>query len=192
VIRVTGASVEGLVRACEAVGDLISRVGPDQWDAPTPCSEWNVRDVVNHVVEGNQVFVALVDGGPMPERGTDHLGDDPAGAYRASAAVLRDAFGRPGVLERSYPGPFGKGTGAEILQIRVADLLTHGWDLVQATAIPADLPEEVAEQALAFIRIQLANQPRAPRFADPQPIDDTAPAIEQLAAFTGRQVPPRQ
>ena len=133
-IRVTGASVEVLVRACEAVGDLISRVGPDQWNAPTPGSDWNVRDVVNHVVEGNQVFVAVVEGGPMPERGADHLGDDPAGAYRASAAVLRDAFVRPGVLERSYPGPFGKGTGAEILQIRLADLLTHGWDLAQATA----------------------------------------------------------
>jgi uncharacterized protein (TIGR03086 family) len=128
----------------------------------------------------------------MPERGADHLGDDPAGAYHASAAVLRDAFERPGVLERSYPGPFGKGTGAEILQIRLADLLTHGWDLAQATAIPADLPEEVAEQALAFIRIQLASQPRAPRFADPQPIDDTAPAIGQLAAFTGRQVSSKQ
>jgi uncharacterized protein (TIGR03086 family) len=106
--------------------------------------------------------------------------------------VLRDAFVRPGVLERSYPGPFGKGTGAEILQIRLADLLTHGWDLAQATAIPANLPEEVTEQALAFIRIQLANQPRAPRFADPQPIDDSAPAIEQLAAFTGRHVSSRQ
>jgi hypothetical protein len=47
--------------------------------------------VVNHVVEGNQVFVAVVEGGPMPERGADHLGDD------ASAAVLREAFVRPGV-----------------------------------------------------------------------------------------------
>ena len=135
-ILLTGVSVDGLVRACEAVGDLISGVGSDQWNAPTPCSDWNVRDVVNHVVEGNRVFVALVDGGPMPERVADHLDDDPAGAYHASAAVLRDAFGRPGVLERSYPGPFGKGTGAEILQIRLADLLTHGWDLAQATAIP--------------------------------------------------------
>jgi hypothetical protein len=78
------------------------------------------------------------------------------------------------------------------LRIRLADPLTHGWDVAQAMAIPADLPEDVAEKALAFIRLQLAGQPRAPRFADPQRIDDTAPAIEQLAAFTGRQVPSRQ
>jgi uncharacterized protein (TIGR03086 family) len=128
----------------------------------------------------------------MPERGADHLSDDPAGAYHASTAVLRDAFGHPGVLLRSYPGPFGNGTGAEILQIRLADLLTRGWDLAQATANPVDLPEDLAEQALAFIRVQLAAQPRPPRFAEPQPIDDTAPVIEQLAAFLGRHIPLRQ
>jgi hypothetical protein len=59
----------------------------------------------------------------------------------------RDAFGHPGVLLRSYPGPFGNGTGAEILQIRLADLLTRGWDLAQATANPADLPEDLANLA---------------------------------------------
>ena len=188
----TAASIEGLERACEAVGDLITRVGADQWTAATPCSEWSVRDLVNHVVEGNSVFAALVDAGPMPERGADHLGGEPAEAYRASTAVLRDAFGHPGVLQRSYPGPFGNGTGEQILQIRLADLLTHGWDLAQATANPADLPEDLAEQALAFIRRELASLPRPPRFAEPQPIDDTAPAIEQLAAFLGRHVPQRQ
>jgi uncharacterized protein (TIGR03086 family) len=105
---------------------------------------------------------------------------------------MRDAFKHPGVLRRTYTGPLGNGTGAEILQIRLADLLTHGWDLAQATAIPADLPEELAEQALAFMRIQRANRPRTTRFAEPHPIDDTAPAIEQLAAFLGRQVTSRQ
>jgi uncharacterized protein (TIGR03086 family) len=189
---VTTTTVEDLVRACAAVGDLITRIGPDQWTAPTPCSDWSVRDVVNHVVEGNLVFAARVDGGPMPERGADHLGDDPAGAYGASAAVLRDAFGRPGVLQRSYPGPFGDASGAEILLTRLYDLLTHGWDLAQATAIPAELPDDLAEQALAFARDQLSGLPRTTRFAEPQPICDTAPPIEQLAAFLGRQVPSRQ
>ena len=83
----TAASVEGLERACAAVGELITRVGANQWTAATPCSEWSVRDLVNHMVEGNQVFAALVDAGPMPERGADHLGHDPAGAYHASTAV---------------------------------------------------------------------------------------------------------
>jgi hypothetical protein len=69
------------------------------------------------------------------------------------------------------------------------DLLAHGWDLEQATGLAADLPSDVAEQALTFARAQLPGQPRAGRFADPQPIGDPAPAIDRLAAITGRPVP---
>ena len=73
----TTAGVDDLVRACSAVGDLIAGIRSDQWMDPTPCSEWKVRDVVNHLVGMNLVFTSLLDSGPMPERGADHLGDNP-------------------------------------------------------------------------------------------------------------------
>ncbi|SCF56688.1 hypothetical protein GA0115254_10145, partial [Streptomyces sp. Ncost-T10-10d] len=73
------------------------------------------RDVVNHLVGMDLVFAALIEDGPMPERGADLLGDDPVGACRASGASLQAAFSRPGVLERSYRGPLGSATGAERL-----------------------------------------------------------------------------
>ena len=75
----TTPSVEDLARACEAVGDLIAEIRPEQWTAPTPCTEWNVRDLVEHLVGMDLVFAALIEGEPMPERGADRLGDDPAG-----------------------------------------------------------------------------------------------------------------
>ena len=75
------------------------------------------------------------------------------------------------------------------LQWRIADLLAHGWDLAQATGVAAGLPGDLAEQALTFVRARLPSQPRAGRFADPQPIRDNAPAIDRLAAFTGLPVP---
>jgi uncharacterized protein (TIGR03083 family) len=56
------ASVEDLARACEAVGDLIAEIRPEQWKAPTPCTEWNVRDVVNHLVGMDLSPVAHGDG----------------------------------------------------------------------------------------------------------------------------------
>lgn len=148
-----------------------------------------MRDVVNHLVGMNLVFVAMFEQGPMPERGADPLGADPAEAYRRSAATLQAAAARPEVLERSQATAVGVATGAERLQWRIADLLTHGWDLVQATGTVAELPDDLTEQALTFVRDQLPNQPRAGRFADPQPIPDDAPAIDRLAAFTGRPVP---
>jgi hypothetical protein len=67
--------------------------------------------VVNDLVAMDLVFAALIGDGPMPERGADHLGNDPVEAYWASSALLHAAFARPGVLERSYSGPVGSATG---------------------------------------------------------------------------------
>jgi uncharacterized protein (TIGR03086 family) len=137
----------------------------------------------------NLVFVALFEERPMPERGADRLGADPAAAYRRSAAALQAAARRAGVLEGSQATPVGVATGIDRLQWRIVDLLVYGRDLVQATGIVAELPDDLVERALTFARAQLPSQPRAGRFADPQSIRDTAPAIDRLAALTGRSVP---
>ena len=180
---------DDLARTSAVVGDLIDDIGAEQWTVPTPCTEWSVRDVVSHLVGMNLVLAAMFEERPMPDRGVDRLGADPAGAYRRSAEALQDAAGRSGVLETSLSTRVGTATGFERLQWRIADLLVHGWDLVQATGVKAELPEDLAEQALAFAHAQLPNQPRGGRFADPQPIAEGAPAIDRLAAFTGRPVP---
>ncbi|MDT5131321.1 MAG: hypothetical protein QOE41_632 [Mycobacterium sp.] len=96
---------QDLARACQAIGDVTAAVRPDQWQAPTPCTEWNVRDIVNHLVAVNLAFAALIDGGPTPDQGADHLGDDPVGAYQASVGSLLAALAPPGVLERRHPRP---------------------------------------------------------------------------------------
>ena len=171
------------------MGDLIDRIAADQWTAPTPCTEWSVRDVINHLVGMNLVFVALFEESPMPVRAADRLGADPAGAYHQSAAALQSAVASAGALERSQTTLVGVATGVERLQWRIVDLLAHGWDLVQATGVVAEPPDDLVEQALTFARAQLPSQPRAGRFADPQPTRDSAPAIDRLAAFTGRPVP---
>ena len=184
---------EQLGRAFAAVAGLISNIRADQWSAPTPCADWTVRQVVNHLIGMNRVFAALLAGQPPPARpSADHVEDDPAGAYRGSAAALLAAFSRPGVLERTYHGPLGSATGAERLQIRLYDLLAHGWDLAQATEQPADLPEDLAEQSLAFARTQLTEQARPGRFGPAQIVDEQASAIERLVAFLGRPVNPGQ
>jgi uncharacterized protein (TIGR03086 family) len=102
---------------------------------------------------------------------------------------LQAATARPGVLERSQTTAVGVATGAERLQWRIVDLLAHGWDLVQGTGVVAERPDDLVEPALTFARAQRPSQRRAGRFADPQPIGDNAPAIDRLAALTGRPVP---
>jgi uncharacterized protein (TIGR03086 family) len=147
-----------------------------------------VGQLVNHQVGMNLVFAALLSNQAPPERVADRLGQDPIGAYRESGSALQAAFDQPEVLERSYQSPLGAATGSDRLQMRLYDLLVHGWDLAQATGQPAALPDDLAEQSLAFAGGQLSTQPRTGRFGPVQTIAGGAPAIDRLAAFLGRPV----
>jgi uncharacterized protein (TIGR03086 family) len=182
-------------RAFSAVQHLVDGVQPDQWTAPTPCDDWNVRQLLNHVANGNAVFAGVADGtrppGPVTpeERAVDRLGDDPAAGFRATGAAMHAAFLTPGFLDNKVETPMlGLQEGRTIVHMRINELLIHGWDLARATGQPADLPEDLAEGALMLWQTRLAGRPREGMpFDAPQPIADDAPAIDRLAAFLGRQ-----
>lgn len=91
-------------------------------------------------------------------------------------------------LERTYPGPFAHTTGDNQLQVRLADLLTHGWDLGRATGQPAELPVDLVENALAFVKNLAGAFARSGKFGTPQPVSADAPALDRLAALCGRPV----
>src|SRR5689334_14063317 len=92
-----------LFEAAAAQADrLIAAIRPEQLDDPSPCTEWRVRDVVNHLVSGNKRFTAIVAGSPPPPAGLDHLADDPLGAFRSSIVELSEAFATHDVLSRTY------------------------------------------------------------------------------------------
>lgn len=177
-----------LAGALDDVSTLVRGIRADQWAAPTACTDWNVRDVLAHVVGMNLVFAALLSDRKPPERARDPLGEDPVAAYIESASALLAAFERPGVLERVYASPLGEATGADRLQIRLYDLLAHGWDLAQATGQDFHVSEELAGNSLLFAQTQLAHQARDGRFGAVQPAPDDAPALTRLVAFLGRPV----
>jgi uncharacterized protein (TIGR03086 family) len=178
--------LDQLSRSLAAVGEVISTIRPEQWAAPTPCTEWTLAQVVEHLVGLNRMFAAMLADQPPPPRVGVHDGElEPA--YRESAATLLAAFSKRGVLERSYHGPLGTATGTQRLQIRLYDLLAHGWDLARATRQPVRLPDDAAETALAFARTQLSEAARPGRFNTADTISDEAPATDRLAVFLGRR-----
>jgi uncharacterized protein (TIGR03086 family) len=168
-----------------AVDALIANV--QDWSAPTPCTEWDVQQVVSHIVGMNRVFAAMLAGDRPPAR-SELEPQELLSAYRDSSQELLAAFREPGVLERSFESPMGSATGAERLKIRLYDLLAHGWDLAQATGQVADLPEDAAEAALGFVSKQLTDEARPGRFASAQAPPADASAVERLAAFLGRPI----
>jgi uncharacterized protein (TIGR03086 family) len=119
------------------------------WAAATPCSEWDVRQLVNHMVRGNLNYVALLDGGSAGEfvrlRDVDALGGDPVGAYGRSAQEFVKAFGRPGVLRKTLDYPLGKVGAGQAVAVRMTDTVIHTWDLARATGADEKLNVELVE-----------------------------------------------
>jgi uncharacterized protein (TIGR03086 family) len=108
----------------------------DQWELPTPCAEWDVRLLVNHMVRGNLNYAALVRGGTAERflrlRDRDALGTDPLTAYRGSVRECAAAFTEPGALDRSVDHPLGRIGARQALAVRVTDVAVHTWDLARA------------------------------------------------------------
>lgn len=181
--------------------DVLSEVGArvyaiaagirsDQWALPTPCTAWDVRVLLNHVVQGNTRTAAAVAGEEPPDRISDLLGDDPAAALDGSVARLVELFLQPNKLGGTYDSPLGEMAGVALVELRINELQVHGWDLAVATGQPRDFPRGPAEEALRGLRSRVGDGPRdALPFDPPQSAADDAPAIDRLAAYLGRTVP---
>ncbi|MFD2079018.1 TIGR03086 family protein [Actinopolymorpha cephalotaxi] len=191
------ADLGSLRTAGEVTGRIVAGIGADQWEAPTPCADWNVRALLNHLVAGNVLTAAVLGGAELPppeERArlgqVDRLGDDPLAAAQQSVGDLIKAFEQPGVLERVHPSPVGQVPGVVLVHLRTTELLVHGWDLARATELSADFPEALAEQELAFTKANVGRARTGPGgpFGASQPVAEDAPAIDRLAALLGRSV----
>jgi uncharacterized protein (TIGR03086 family) len=125
-------------------------VEPEQWSLETPCAGWTVRDVVNHVVGGNRMAVALLAGASRDEagafRGVDALGDDPMAAFVRSADDLAASFAAPGARDRICHHGVGDIPGEQLLGFRTADYALHAWDLARAIGADEQLNEGVVEE----------------------------------------------
>lgn len=168
-------------RAQEAFAAVLSHVGPDQLALPTPCGQWNVAQLVGHVIDGNRRISGedpiVVDTLPAMVE-----------AHAASAAAAQVVLAAPGALTQPFPTPFGELPGSVMVNLRTADALTHAWDLAHATGQPEDVDPEVAQAMLAFSQARLTPALRGPGlpFGDERPCDPAAPAATRLAAFLGR------
>jgi uncharacterized protein (TIGR03086 family) len=135
-------------RAAGHFGELVLAVRDDQWGNATPCSEWDVRALVNHLVYENRWAVDLVAGKTVAEVGDryegDQLGDDPVNAWHESLAAAREALDEPGAIDRTVHLSYGDETATEYFTQLVTDLTVHGWDLARAIGADDRIDPELA------------------------------------------------
>jgi uncharacterized protein (TIGR03086 family) len=141
---------EVIERARQEFDRRLQAVPADAWARATPCPDWNVRQLVNHVVGGNAMAAVMLRGGTADDALTvfsaDTLGDDPLAAYRASADDQDAAFAEPGAMERTVAHPLvGDMPASQLFGFRVADLTLHAWDLARAVDGDEHLDDELVE-----------------------------------------------
>jgi len=180
-----------LSRALDQAGAIIAKVTPDQAALPTPCSAWDVRALVNHVVQDVRMFTASAGGTARPPSDEDVIGDDWTGAYQHAAKALLAAWRAPGMLDRTLRLPIGEVPASWSVDQQVTDLAVHAWDVAKATGRPTSQDPGIGQLSLDWAKRNLAPQFRGDEasgkaFGYEVPVPDDAPLYDRLAGFFGR------
>lgn len=183
-------AVEAFRKAVAQFDLSITDVPDDAWHAPTPCSEWDVHALVNHVVGECAWIPPLLSGKSIAEVGDllsgDLLGADPRAAWHQAARQALDALASDDVLNRTVRLSAGDSTGAEYLSEVAADLTIHTWDLMDAIGAAAQLPADLVEFAHETFRPRLARWRAAGLLGAAVQLREEADPQARLLALLGR------
>ncbi|MGW3349769.1 TIGR03086 family metal-binding protein [Nonomuraea rubra] len=188
-----------LERGHAGVAGVLARIDAQGWAAASPCEKWTVRQAANHLAgallllarfaEGDQVDPAELDA--QRQADTDHLGGDPAAAFRAVAGRSVAAFAAPGVLERPYAFMGATVPGAVLASISLHESLIHGWDIATGAGLPHPADEDVVAAVWQYAETGVGEaQRRAGQFAEAIPVPPAAPPLVRLLAHVGRRARP--
>lgn len=186
-------SLDRFHRAQDAFGALVYAVTGGQWSAPTPCTAWDVRALVNHLVNEQLWAEPMLTGQSIDDVGDrldgDLLGAEPQAAWQAAAAASRREFDRPRALDGTINSSMGPSPARQYLGEMTFDLIIHRWDLGEALGRPQalsdgelDFVEGVAAE-MAPMEDQLV---AAGVFAEPRAVPPDADRQSSLLAALGR------
>jgi uncharacterized protein (TIGR03086 family) len=164
--------------ALDQLADLLSEVAPDALNKPTPCEQWTVRELVDHIVAAPARFAAMMRGQSVDwSAATPAANSDPVVAFRSHADDLLQAWRSDGAASGGS------------LDWQCAELAVHTWDL--ATALgrsSAEFDAEAAERGYAFMQANLTSDNRGAAFAGARTAPEGSDAYQRIAAFAGRSV----
>jgi len=147
--------------------------------AQTPCEKWDVRTLLNHMLDTQNYFLGSARGedvSPPAPTPPELLGDDPIADFERGRTEMLSTYGAPGVIEKTGPS----------LGIAFSDQLLHGWDLAQATKQDATMPKGLPEAAYKMIHGRFTDDQRKGVFKPEIDVPADAPAQDKLLAYTGR------
>jgi uncharacterized protein (TIGR03086 family) len=173
----TEPDVTNLASALEVTEGIVAGVRPEQVQLPTPCTKYDVAQLLDHLVGFATNFADKAAGvTPPADPTTTVAGDDAQGAYHDAGVRLL----------AGYRG--GANDGATPLAVVLMETITHGWDLAAATGQPTPYTEPSIAAALDTCRGMLSPQHRGEGkpFGEEVEVSSSAPVLDQLIGFMGR------
>ncbi|MPZ62476.1 MAG: TIGR03086 family protein [Propionibacteriales bacterium] len=175
--------------ALETFGAKVHDVPTDRWDTPTPCTEWSVRDLVNHLAGEHFWAPHLLRGETLEQVGDrydgDLLGDDPVAAWESAAAISRAAWSRAPSAGTPVHVSFGQIPLEEYAGQMYVDLVVHGWDLARGAGLDATIDSAIAQRLLTMVEPNAAAFAASGVFGPPVAVDSANPA-DRLLGMLGR------
>jgi uncharacterized protein (TIGR03086 family) len=180
-------------RAIAQTETAVAAVTPDQLALPTPCTEYDVRALLSHIIGGLTRAALVGEGDPgalaRPAMAEGVADDSWPDAYRAAAARATAAWADDAKLDALVEVPWGKVPGRFAIAGYIQEILAHGWDLARATGQPTEGDPELALFALAGAKRILPPDIRGNDGVPFGPVVDVpadATPYTQLAAWLGR------
>lgn len=162
----------------------------DIWSRPTPCSEWDVRALVQHIVNELAWIAPLVEGKTIAEVGPDLegdlLGSDPLGAFHHHSRAAHAALETPGALSRTVHLSYGDESAQGYAEQVTGDVLIHSWDLARGVGIDDTLPADMVAWAAGWADKISPMLEASGLFAPRVPVGEDADPQTALLAIFGR------
>jgi uncharacterized protein (TIGR03086 family) len=177
--------------ALEEFDRRVHLVTGEQWGASTPCTDWTVRDLINHITSEHLWAPLLLCGATLDEVGDrfdgDVLGDDPVDVWERAAAESRLAFHRPGALEGTVHTSGGKTPAAEYAWQMTMDLTVHAWDLARGVDVDDAIDEDLVATVYEGAEPRVGGWQGLGIFDPPVNVAESASTQDRLVALLGRR-----
>jgi uncharacterized protein (TIGR03086 family) len=184
-----------LLPSTRALAALVERVDDTQLDAPTPCPDYAVGDLLDHI---GRLAVAFTEAArkargtnatPPPPGSREHLASDWRTRIPADVATLAAAWDDPRVWDGDTMIAGMEMPAAVVGNVALNEVVTHAWDLARAIGQPFEADHESVVGCMEFVRPISepgAEAGRAPAFGPVVAAPPDASPFEQLIALTGR------
>jgi uncharacterized protein (TIGR03086 family) len=181
-----------MLQGLREFGDRLDRVGKDQWNGSTPCTEWTVATLADHVIDESLWVTPLLGGhgleaaNEIVEGAKTSAGGDRVSLWRTASTNAATAWTEPGAMDRMVALSRGPTPVPAYLDEMLIDVTVHSWDLGIAIGVLDPLPEDQVVYVLGLVK-GFGDLAATGAFGPAVPVDDGASSEAQLVALTGRQ-----